>query len=79
MPNVHVITRLEAIRSVLLSAHKGGTGLSAPVIGSERESFINLVLRNVARHCFGSARGRSQTLEGASRAKWILWLSTQTQ
>lgn len=42
MPNKHVINRLEAIRSVLLKAHEGGAGLTAPMIGSERESFINL-------------------------------------
>ncbi len=47
MANIHVIKRLKAIQAVLASAREGGKGLSSLTIGSERESFLNLVLGNV--------------------------------
>src|SRR5436190_15288572 len=57
MTNKHVLTRLEAIRHVLLSAHRGGAGLTSPMIGAERESFINLVLHNVVAPPFRLGTG----------------------
>lgn len=47
MPNPHVQQRLQAIQAILTAAHKGGHDLSSATIGSERESFVNLVLGNV--------------------------------
>jgi hypothetical protein len=45
--NPQLATRLGAIIGLLRSAHTGGTGLSSSVKGTERESFIKLVLSNV--------------------------------
>ena len=64
MPNQHVINRLEAIRQVLLNAHRGGTGLTAPLVGAERESFINLVLRNVVPPPFRIGTGQIADASG---------------
>lgn len=47
VPNPYVIGRLKAIQAILANASKGGTGLASATIGSERESFVNLVLGNV--------------------------------
>jgi len=45
-------------RQVLLSAHKGGTGLASATLGTERESFINLVLHNVVLPPFRIGTGQ---------------------
>ena len=47
MGNQLIIERFKAIRLILLNAHGGGRGHANAMIGSERESFINLILSNV--------------------------------
>src|SRR5262245_52529947 len=65
MPNKIVLSRLKAIRSVLLSAHDGGSGQASSMIGAERESFINLVLHNVVPPPFRIGTGEITDKHGA--------------
>src|SRR5262245_8045860 len=45
--NQHIMTRLEAMRTVLLSAHSGGGTMSEASKGNERELFVKSFLSQV--------------------------------
>ena len=64
--NELVINRLDQIRKILIEAHRGGRGMAASSVGSERESFVRLVLSNVISPPFRIGTGEITNPEGAT-------------
>ncbi len=64
MGNQLIIERFKAIRQILLNAHGGGRGHANAMIGSERESFINLILSNVVAPPFRVGTGEITDVNG---------------
>ena len=57
MPHKDVISRLSAIRDVLIAGHTGSDGYSPTFTGGEREASVNMVLANAIAPPFRTGTG----------------------
>ena len=64
MPNQYVATRLATIKKVLIQCCEGSSEFSSAFKGHERETFIDLFLRNVIAPPFRIGSGQATDLDG---------------